>query len=69
MDDCHWKTSKNLGKKSIMWLNMNQFFKINMWCKKYINFMVVSITSVRASFGSIVWKVWFSWRPCYNVFN
>jgi hypothetical protein len=33
------------------------------------NFMAISITSAHTSFGSSVWKVWFSWRPCYKVFN
>lgn len=28
------------------------------------NFMAISITSAHTSFGSSVWKVWFSWRPC-----
>lgn len=33
------------------------------------NFIAISITSACTSFGNSVWKVWFSWRPCYNAFN
>jgi hypothetical protein len=63
------KTSKNLEKINHV-IKLESIFQD--WYVVYKtnnNFMAISITSACISFGNSVWKVWFSWRPCYNAFN